>query len=186
MSNPGLAGLVASVVFALSAGVGAAAAPAEHDHGTEGPFADQVCGIPGTATVRFNNIATDLSSDTVANRGNFSYVFTADATGKSITIQAAGRTVTQTVVDETAGTITFTDTVAGLPELVKITGGQVLTRDVGLVVGRVRVFELDPVTGEPTGDALSDTWEFLAGPHPNLESGFELGCQVIEPYLLDP
>jgi hypothetical protein len=122
----------------------------------------------------------------VVNRGDFSYVFTADATGKSITINGAGRTVTQTVVDETAGTITFTDTVAGVPELVKITGGRVLTCDAGLVVGRVRVFELDPVTGEPTGDALSDTWEFLAGPHPDLESGFDRFCHVVEPYLLDP
>jgi hypothetical protein len=94
--------------------------------------------------------------------------------------------VTQAVVDEANGTITFTDTVAGVPELVKITGGRVLTRDAGLLVGRVRVFALDPVTGEPTGDALSDTWEFIAGPHPDLESGFERFCQVVEPYLLDP
>jgi hypothetical protein len=186
MSKPRLAALVGTVVFALSAGAGDAAAPAVHDHGTDGPFPDQQCGIPGTATVRFNNVGTDLGNDTEFNRGSFSYVFTADDTGKSITVHAAGRVVTQAVVDETAGTITFTDTVAGVPELVKVTGGPVLTRDAGLVVGRVRVFELDPVTGEPTGDALTDTWEFLAGPHPDLESGFDRFCQVVEPYLLDP
>jgi hypothetical protein len=186
MNNPRLAGLVAFVVFALSTGVGDAAAPAEHDHGTDGPFADEVCGVPGTATVRFNNISSDLANDAVANRGSFSYVFTADGSGKSITINAAGRTVTQAVVDETAGTITFTDTVTGAPELVKITGGPVLSQDVGRVAGRVRVFAFDPVTGEPTGDAISDTWAFLAGPHPDLESGFTRFCEVVEPYLLDP
>jgi hypothetical protein len=185
MTKPRLAGLVASVVFALSTGA-ANAAPPEHDHGTDGPFPDEQCGIPGTATVSFNNVFTDLGNDTEAIRGSFSYVFTADDTGKSITVHSGGRVVTQTVVDEAAGTITFTDTVAGVPELVKITGGRVLTRDAGLVVGRVRVFEFDPVTGEPTGDALSDTWEFLAGPHPDLESGFEHFCEVVEPYLLDP
>jgi hypothetical protein len=33
---------------------------------------------------------------------------------------------------------------------------------------------------------LLNTWEFLAGPHPDLESGFEHFCEVVEPYLLDP
>src|SRR4051812_38386050 len=118
MSKPRLAALVGAVVFALSTGVGGAAAP-EHDHGTNGPFPDEQCGIPGTATVSFNNVFTDIGNDTEAIRGSFSYVFMADDTGKSITVHSGGRVVTQTVVDEEAGTITFTDTVAGLPELVK-------------------------------------------------------------------
>ena len=185
MRKPVLAGLAAALVFAIAPAT-IDAAPPGHDHGTDGPFPDTQCGIPGTATVSFNNVFTDLGNDTEAIRGSFSYVFTARDTGKSITIHSGGRVVTQAVVDEDAGTITFTDTVAGVPELVKITGGRVLTRDAGLVVGRVRVFEFDPVTGEPTGDALSDTWEFLAGPHPDLESGFEHFCEVVEPYLLDP
>jgi hypothetical protein len=186
MRKPGLAGLVAAFVLALAPAATDAAAP-EHERGTEGPFPDVQCGIPGTATVQFNNVATDLGNDTFAFRGSFDYVFTADDTGKSITVHSGGRVVTQAVVDERAGTITFIDSfVAGAPELVKITGGPVLTRDAGLVLGRVRVFELDPVTGEPTGEPLSDTWEFLAGPHPDLESGFERFCQVVEPYLLDP
>jgi hypothetical protein len=72
-----------------------------------------------------------------------------------------------------------------VPELVKVTNGPVLSRDAGLVVNRVRVFEFDPAT-EEVGDLISDTWEFLAGPHPDLESGFEHFCEVVEPYLLDP
>jgi hypothetical protein len=185
MTKPRAAGLAAAFVFALAPASVDGAAP-QHESGTDGPFPDVVCGVPGTATVTFNNVFTDLGNDTEFIRGRFSYVFTATATGKSITVKAAGPITTQAVVDETAGTITFTETVAGVPELVKVTGGRVLTRDAGLVTGRVRVFELDPVTGEPTGDALSDTWEFLAGPHPDLESGFERFCQVVEPYLLDP
>jgi hypothetical protein len=184
MSKPGLAGLAAALVLAL-APPGAGAAAPEHDHDTEGPFPDEVCGVAGTATITFNNISTDLGNDTVFTRGHFSYVFTADLTGKSITVTGSGPTTTQEVVDEAAGTITLIERVAGAPEVVRITNGPVLTRDAGLVAGRTRVFELDPETGEP-GELLSDTWTFLAGPHPDLESGFERFCQVVEPYLLDP
>jgi hypothetical protein len=184
MRKPGLAGLAAALLLALAPGGAGAAAP-QHDHGTDGPFPDEVCGIPGTATVTFNNVSTDLGNDTVFNRGTFRYVFTADTTGKSITISGAGPVTSHEMVDEAAGTITVTETIAGVPELVRITNGPVLTRDAGLVVGRTRVFEFDPATGE-FGDVLSDTWTFLAGPHPDLESGFERFCQVVEPYLLDP
>jgi hypothetical protein len=186
MRKPGLTGLAAILVLVLALAPADAAAPDEHDMGTDGPFPDEVCGVTGTATVNFNVVHTELGNDTFFDRGSFKYVFTADGTGKSLTIKAAGPVLAQEIVDETAGTITFIDTVAGVPELVKITNGRVLTRDAGLVENRVRVFELDPETGEPTGDALSDTWEFLAGPHPDLESGFERFCEVVEPYLLDP
>jgi hypothetical protein len=99
--------------------------------------------------------------------------------------EGRGSGTSREIVDETAGTITFIETVAGVPELVKVTNGPVLSRDAGLVVNRVRVFEFDPAT-EEVGDLISDTWEFLAGPHPDLESGFEHFCEVVEPYLLDP
>lgn len=184
MRKPGIAGLAAALVLALAATT-AGAAPPQHDRGTDGPFPDEVCGIPGTTTVRFNNVSTDLGNDTVFDRGSFAAVFTADETGKSITIKGAGPTTTQTIVDEAAGTITFIQTIAGVPELVKITNGGVLLRDAGLVVERVRVFEFDPAT-EEVGDLLSDDWAFLAGPHPDLESGFTRFCEVVEPYLLDP
>jgi hypothetical protein len=182
MRKPALAGLVAALVLALAPAATDAAAP-EHDMGTD-TFPDEVCGVTGTSTVRFNNVITDLGNDSEFIRGTFRLVFTAD-NGKSITIAAAGPVTTQAIVDETAGTITFIDTVAGVPELVKITGGRVLTRDAGLVVNRVRVIEFDPVT-EEFGDVISDTWEFIAGPHPDLESGFDRFCEVVEPYLLDP
>jgi hypothetical protein len=177
-----VAGLVAALVVTVAP---ADAAAPEHDRGTNGPFADVICGVPGSTTVTFNNVVTDLGNDTIFLRGRFSAVFTATDSGKSITIKGAGPVTSQEIVDESAGTITFIETTAGLPELVKITGGPVLTRDAGLVAGRVRVFAIDPETGE-TGELLSEHWDFLAGPHPDLESGFEHFCEVVEPYLLDP
>jgi hypothetical protein len=63
MTKPGLAGLAAAFVFALASAAADAAAP-QHEMGTDGPFADEVCGTPGTATVTFNNVGSDLGNDT--------------------------------------------------------------------------------------------------------------------------
>jgi hypothetical protein len=43
--KPGLAGLVAALAFAL-APAGAGGAAPEHESGTDGPFADEFCGVP--------------------------------------------------------------------------------------------------------------------------------------------
>jgi hypothetical protein len=184
MRKPGFAGLLASLAFLLAPAVADTAAPT-HDRSTETIDDAEVCGIPGTATIRFNIISTELGNDTFVDRGTFTFAFTADSTGKSFTTKGPGRATRQEIVDEAAGTLTLIETVSGAPELVKARNGRLLTRDAGLVVNRVRVFELDPVTGEPV-DLISDTWERIAGPHPDLVSGFERFCEVLEPYLLDP
>jgi hypothetical protein len=62
----------------------------------------------------------------MAGASRVSVVFTADSTGKSITLKGAGPATSQEIVDETAGTITFIETVAGVPELVKVTNGRVV------------------------------------------------------------
>ena len=181
MRKPVLAVLVASLAM-LPLGAAIAAAP-EHDVGVDGPFPDNVCGVPGTTVVRFNNIARDLGNDQEQFLGSFAATFTADDSGRSITIHGSGRTRSQTIVDEEAGTITFIETVSGAPEVVKGTHGRVLTHDVGRVLNRVRVYTIDPETGDPD-EQLSDTWEVVNGPHPDLESGFDHFCEVVEPYLL--
>ena len=38
----------------------------------------------------------------------------------------------------------------------------------------------------PVGDFISEDFVGLHGPHPDLLSGFEVFCDVLEPYLLDP
>jgi hypothetical protein len=122
--------------------------------------------------------------DTFFASGNFSLVFTAD-TGKSITISAAGPVKgTFGVIDEQAGTITFSTTFVGLPEKLSITNGPTLSRDAGTLT-IIDVFECTGDPENPVGDFVSSDFT-LHGPHPDFLSGFELFCDVVEPYLLDP
>jgi hypothetical protein len=180
-----LAGVTAVVVLALAAFTGTAtAAPPEQPVVGSDTFADAPCAIPGTATIRFAQVIRE-TEDTFSATGMFRYQFTATETGKSFTVLAAGPTRSRTIVDEQAGTITFVDTFIGLPEKVSITGGPTLSRDAGTVTFTT-TFALDPETGEPVGDPVSQGISFLHGPHPELESDFNLFCEEVAPYLLDP
>jgi hypothetical protein len=65
------------------------------------------------------------------------------------------------------GTVTFIDTFKGLPEKLSIAGGPTLTTTLS---------SLD-------GDVVSQTFSGEHGPHPDLESGFEVFCNVLIPAL---
>jgi hypothetical protein len=181
-----LAGMAVLVVLGLATFVGSAnAVPPTHTVVVEETLPDEeVCGIPGTATIRFTEVVKE-TDDTFFATGTFRYRFTATETGKSITVRAAGPISGRVIIDETAGTITFMDTFVGLPEEISITGGPTLSRDAGTVTFTT-TFALDPETGEPIGEPLSEEVTFLHGPHPELESDFNLFCEEVVPYLLDP
>jgi len=97
--------------------------------------------------------------------------FTAD-NGKSVILQFAGPFVDQgTVIDEAAGTVTFTSTNIGLPEKIQTAHGPMLLRDAGTITF-ISTFDLD--TSEPISfDAVSH------GPHPEADSDFTLFCEVM-------
>lgn len=80
---------------------------------------------------------------------------TSPDTGLSVTSHFANR-FTVVISDDTEKF-----TYLGLPEQYKLPNGEVITLDAGLIV-----FENDEIT-------------FVAGPHPQAESDFELFCQVI-------
>jgi hypothetical protein len=180
-----LAGVAVLVVLGLATFVGSAiAVPPVHTVVVEETFPDEVCGIPGTATIRFSEVVKE-TDDAFFLTGMFRYRFTATETGKSFTNLAAGPFRSREIIDETAGTITFRDTFVGLPQKLSITGGPTLSRDAGTVT-LTTTFARDPETGEPTGEPLSSEVTFLHGPHPQLESDFMLFCEVLVPHLLDP
>jgi hypothetical protein len=184
MSRKVLAGVAVLVVLGLATFVGGASAVPTHPVVVEETFPDEVCGIPGTATIRFTEVVKE-TDDTFFATGTFRYRFTATETGKSITVRSAGPIDSRVIIDESAGTITFLDTFVGLPEKISITGGPTLSRDAGTVTFTT-TFALDPETGEPIGEPLSEEVTFLHGPHPELESDFNLFCEEVAPYLLDP
>jgi hypothetical protein len=92
--------------------------------------------------------------------------------GKSVIVQNAGQFKdVAPLVDEEAGTITFSTTFRGLPEKIQTPNGPVLLRDAGIITF-VDTFDLD------TG-ALISSDVIIKGPHPEAESDFTLFCDVI-------
>jgi hypothetical protein len=97
--------------------------------------------------------------------------FTAD-NGKSVVIQASQNSFDSApVIDESAGTITFSTTFQGLPEKISTPRGPVLLRDAG-VITFTDTFDIN------TGDFISSD-VVIQGPHPEAESDFVLFCEVI-------
>jgi hypothetical protein len=160
--------VAAAVVVAAAAvpAVGLAGKPVVRDHGsfTDGPYAADFCGVPGTqidsGTFTFKQ---DASGAFHANE-TFKGVFTADATGKSLELSGASLDK-GVIVDNGDGTATLTEKNAGLVLKFKIPNGPVLKDADGKpligagVVDTVATFDI------ATGDLLSiqETWH---GPHP--------------------
>ena len=172
--------------FAASVVAGTSVAATQVEHFTEGPFADEVCGVSGTTTFQGTSVFREGANGTFFAAGTLRIVFTAD-NGKSITVFSASPTkrTSPPVIDEQAGTVTFATTVVGLPEKLSITGGPTLLRDAGTVTF-IDVFEYTGDPENPVGDFISTDLVGLHGPHPDLLSDFEAFCEVVEPYLLDP
>jgi hypothetical protein len=103
-------------------------------------------------------------------------VFTSAATGKSVLLFFAFQFVRAAPIDNGDGTLTFTDTSEGLQEKLKLPNGTILSRD----AGSVTVTDTFDAT---TGDFLGETISPVNGPHPDLDSGFTLFCDVIGPAL---
>jgi hypothetical protein len=94
------------------------------------------------------------------------------ANGTSVIISNANLfTDVEPLIDEEAGTITFTTSFKGLPEKIQTAHGPVLLRDAGIATF-VDTFDL------VTGDLISSD-VIVKGPHPELDSDFTLFCRVI-------
>ena len=170
--------VAAAMFMALTASSAGAAPIVEHGHssGTD-TFVDQICGIDGTTTRRFVDDFQVFANNTFKDQFSGKAIFTSEATGKSVSIFAAQQASgPNDPIDNGDGTITFVTTFKGLPELLKIPNGPVLSRD----AGNVTLFQTFDAT---TGEFISTTFSGEKGPHPDLESGFELFCDVIVPAL---
>lgn len=168
----------AAMLMALTASSAGAAPIVEHGHssGTD-TSADTLCGIEGTTVTRFVDDFQVFADNTFKDQFSGKAVFTSDATGKSVSIFAAQQ-VSGPIdpIDNGDGTITFVATFKGIPELLKLPNGPVLSRD----AGSVTLFQTFDAT---TDEFISTTFSGDKGPHPDLESGFELFCDVIVPAL---
>jgi hypothetical protein len=174
--------ITAALALTLAGSSGAfAAAPIvnEHNRFTD-TFPDSLCGIEGTSTISVVDNFRLYADGTFRDTSRLRQVFTADESGKSIVISAAGQTTgLGEPIENPDGTITFTNTVKGLAEKLSILGGPTLLRDAGVVTVTTTLRPL----GDDEFELVSQTFSGEHGPHPDLESDFELFCEVLVPAL---
>ena len=137
--------------------------------------ADNVCGLTVDTTVAgvFTDLAffdKDGNFVRFINLSSFRVTLT-DADGDSVIVQNANFFEERQIVDEAAGTITLVTTFKGLPEKISTANGPTLLRDAGIATF-VDTFDLE--TGE-----LVSSQVITKGPHPELDSDFELFCDIV-------
>jgi hypothetical protein len=163
--------------------VNASAVPPEvfHENFDE-TFEEELCGIfvtghaQGVNTFRifFDREGNEIR---VLDSGRGVITWTNPENGKSVSLSFAG-SFQGSAVENPDGTVTFTDTVVGMPENIFVSPHESLVRDVGRVTFVTTVDFGDPE--DPEDDVvISSEIAFLAGPHPELESDFTLFCEVI-------
>jgi hypothetical protein len=172
------AGALALTIAASSGASAATPIVNQHSNLTE-TFPDTVCGIQGTTTVSTVDNFKLYADNTFLDTATFHTVFTAD-NGKSVMIFAAVQTSGPAEPIQNAdGTVTFVTTYKGLPEKISIPGGPTLSLDAGTAT--IATTLLPP----PNGDFqfVSMTVSGENGPHPDLDSGFQLLCNLVIPAL---
>src|SRR5262249_52215522 len=97
------------------------------------------------------------------------------ANGAAVIVHFTGPFVVHIVSFNADGGDTELDTFKGLPEQVKLAHGGMLLRDAGYVTF-LRTFDAD-------GNLVSSEPIIERGPHPDLDSDFELFCNVTVPAL---
>ena len=172
-----LSALLATFVLAFMASGASTARLVDRFHGTfSDTFPDTICGIDGTSVVSVMDNIQVFADGTFKDQFRLNQTFTSAATGKSVLIFVAQQFTGVGPIDNGDGTITFVSTFKGLPEKIKLPNGRVLSRDAGFVSFNDT---FDATTGEFLGTTISPE----NGPHPDLDSGFALFCDVIVPAL---
>jgi hypothetical protein len=169
MNRP--ASIVIGALLVVALAPASAAAADRNEHGTvQGTWVeDDFCGTGGSV----GHVYTELFTFH-AFQANFrgQDVVTNPLTSDSIVVSYANLDRGQFSGDP-AGVHTFTFTHAGLQELIQTSHGAVLIVDTGYVVSTV-TFDGDLFIGEDNVER---------GPHPELDSGFALFCEVAMPAL---
>jgi hypothetical protein len=146
-------------------------------------FSEELCGIQVTNTLdlMFNEQQRLAKSGFPLFKSTYqgTATWTNPETGKSVTVHFAGASKDLTVVDNGDGTITVRTAVTGIPTEIRLSDGTVALKDVGRVVF-VTVLDYSGTPTDVEDDVLiSQSIESISGPHPDVESGFTLRCEVV-------
>jgi hypothetical protein len=180
--------LACGLLLAMAGPAAAQLVERSHEHIVFTIPDDEVCGIPVTTTIDIiENIHVRLAKSgfpLFQSTGRGTLTFTNPKTGKSVSFFFAGVNYKDlTVVDNGDGTITLRTAVTGVPEKLRLSNGTVVNMDVGRLVF-VSVLDYNGTPTNTDDDVeISSSIESISGPHPDLESDFELFCEVVVPGL---
>jgi len=170
-----LVGAVAVAALAVVSTGALAANPTVNHFSDSGTFTlDDFCGTGATVNGTFQFKGTEwLTPNQVGYKNNSTGTdtYTNPANGNTVAVNFAGPFTATIVSTNPDGGWTELDTNKGLAEQIKTPQGPVLLRDVGYIQF-LRTFDAD-------GNLLSVQTVIDNGPHPDAESGFAAGCDVI-------
>jgi hypothetical protein len=162
-------------LMALVAAPGALAAGQQHDHFRDvfTDVDDDFCETGQRIDIAGNVLVNEWQAP---HKGDFKttasgkITLTNPLTGDTAVSRFAGPTWVVNISGDPEGDHVQQVTVAGLPELWKLAHGRVLIRDAGYVVLLQTIEDDELVENEVL---------IINGPHPDLESDFELFCEVM-------
>jgi hypothetical protein len=166
---------LAIALMAIAGAPGALARGQEHDHFRDifTDVDDDFCETGHTINIAGNVLVNEWSAP---HKGDFKttasgkITLTNPLTGDTAVSHFAGPTWVVNISGDPEGDHVQEVTVAGLPERWKLVHGRVLIRDAGYVVLRQTIEDDEVVENEVL---------VIHGPHPELESDFELFCEVL-------
>jgi hypothetical protein len=180
-----LSGLIAcGILIAAAQPAAAELVDRSHEHIA---FTDEfvVCDVPVTFTADIVNNTQERIARSgfplFKSTGAGTAIFTNPETGKSVSNHVASTSKDLTVTDNGDGTITVRTAITGLAEQWRLSDGTIAIMDVGRIV-LVTVLNYNGTPTDTSDDqVVSDEIESISGPHPDLESDFELFCATFVP-----
>jgi hypothetical protein len=153
------------LLLAISAGSALAAGP-EHITVRGTDTDPDFCGTGQSVDVSFRGVL-NLSDDKAS--GHITNTWTNPATGVRVIDSFSGGGMVR-VIDDGDGAYTVVSTRTGVPESIKMANGPLIYHDAGLV----RVYD-----HFDADDNYLGTDVVVRGPHPGLDSGFNLWCPTM-------
>lgn len=153
------------LVLAIAPATFAAGPIHENIQGTD--VDSDFCGTGQTVNVEFKGVFNGWEDKAF---GHVSNTWTNPENGLSVISSFSGGGRFIDVIDDGDGAYTIVTDRVGMPEQIRLANGPLLTQDVGRVIFYDH-FDAD--------DNYLGTDVVVHGPHPGLESGFDLWCEVM-------
>ena len=168
----------AVVIAAIAPGSAFGTQPAHVQDRIMDSFAADVCGISVEVDINARVNVLVYADGAIKDLTTIHITYINPANSQSIIYSAFGPVdAPAPIIDEQARTLTIMPLYRGLSQQIREAHGPLLLRDAG-ILQQTTVLDLD------TFQAISSEISILRGPHPDVESGFTLFCDVLSAALL--